>query len=217
MGRSPRISFILQAVGLPPRIALWIAEAFAEESTMTYLEANFGIVAWLFLILAIGGLIIFPWKSVRNPTSMLDIRLDMIDFSGSFELEPTINITLRVENKSDIDQTMNWVLGKLSYSAASSFPQHRLQHPLIILMPVKIKAREIASTSASIAISDRLVERFRKYMDIGQYTYWFGTLDLDVSATIWGIRRGKCLEGKELPEFSIVPRGLSLEGLQHAL
>jgi len=181
-------------------------------------------IAWLtgiwWIIIAsliLAGIIVFPYKSFLNPSSKLEFGIDNIDFGGTFHLEPTIDVTLKVRNISDIDQVLERLYGKLAYKAGSAFELHTLQHPIIFVKPTRVKAKDDIRILVNIPISSNLVERFRKYMDTGQYIYWTGTIEVNVSATIWRIQRGKYLEDKELPEFAIVPRGLAPEGLQHAM
>ena len=132
-------------------------------------------------------------------------------------MEPTIDVTLKVRNTSDMDQVLERLYGKLAYKAGSTFELYTLQHAIIFLKPTRVKVKDDIQILVNIPISSNLGDRFRKYMDTGQYIYWTGTIEVNVFATIWRIQRGKYLEDKELPEFAIVPRGLAPERLQHAI
>jgi len=175
-------------------------------------------VIWLSIFIAclLIAIVLFPFKSFRNPKEMLKFTIKWVDYSEAFEIEPAIRVFLKVQNESDIEQTVNSLKGEVFYSASyidNTFPNHPLQNPIIeSKFVVKNKASKLLSIRTPILPIS--AERFKKYMEVGEYIFWSGIIQADISAKIWWLERGGRIENMPLAKFPHVPTSQRFEGME---
>ncbi|MFW6105294.1 MAG: hypothetical protein ACOC7P_01790 [Chloroflexota bacterium] len=176
-------------------------------------------ITWAFAVgFGIAFLFLFPFKSVRNPQKLLKFTIRWMDCSGVFEIEPYFILFLRVDNQADIDQTIDNLKGKLSYSASyteDNFPNHPLQNTFSE-QGIVIKAKKHELLKLKIPILPETAERFKKYIEVGEYIFWSGSGKATISAKVWHINRGGEVS-LELNKFPYVPTSRHFEGIENIL
>jgi len=176
-------------------------------------------ITWAFAAgFGIAFLFLFPFKSARNPQKLLKFTIRWIDCSGVFEIEPYLTLFLRVDNQADIDQTIDNLKGELSYSASymdDTFPNYPLQNTFSEQGKV-VKAKKHELLILKIPILPETAERFKQYMEVGEYIFWSGSGKATISAKLWHLNRGGEVP-IELNKFPHVPTSRHFEGIENIL
>lgn len=197
-------------------VGLRVAEEFATNWAIWFLGDKWLVIGIAFIV---AGVLLFPFTSLRDPKQKLIFGIKWIGFEGIYQIEPTIVLFLKIMNHSDINQKLDNIKGQLFYSASyedDTFPEHPLQQSFNETQQI-VKAKDSEILQIPVPILPKSAERFKKYIEVGQYIFWSGNVNANVSAKIWGFERGGVIKSKPLAKFPHVPTSRHFEGIEEIL
>jgi len=208
-----RISLILDSIGVLPRITLWLIEAFVEEATVTYLEAHFGIVVWLFLILALGGLVVFPWKSIKNPWQFLSFSIEEVIYAGILKIQPFIEVKIVIRNNADVTQTIETLTGNLKFTKINSI---EIRDTLQYLFPISVPAKGTANVDCIVHVSEKLAKKLKVHVDKCMEIRWDGDITAKLNMKVV-LPMKQSIQNYSLQHWKNVPQVLSNKVVQEMM